>query len=68
MFSIINPAIVQEIVSGTRKRSSFAPMVWMTGCLMAHEANRLILHRKGGAGVRGIFFNYHTYRMEKPKN
>ena len=45
--------IAAEMVSGKRKRISFAPMVWMTGCLMAYEAFRVILQKPGGPGVGG---------------
>lgn len=59
--------IAKEIMNGTRKRISFAPMVWTTGCMMAYEAVRLILNKKGGPDVSGIFFNPWTYKIEKPK-
>lgn len=59
--------IAKEIMNGTRKRISFAPMVWTTGCMMAYEAVRLILNKKGGPDVRGMFFNPWTCKIEKPK-
>jgi hypothetical protein len=59
--------IAAEMVSGKRKRISFAPMVWMTGCLMAYEAVRVILHKPGGPGVGGVFFNPWTSRSEHNK-
>lgn len=55
-----------EMVSGQRKRFSFAPMVWMTGCLMAYEAVRLILQKSGGAGVGGVFHNPWSHVVERP--
>jgi molybdopterin-synthase adenylyltransferase len=64
----IDPEIAKNIMNGTRKRSSFAPMVWTTGCLMAYEVGRLALNKKGGATVKGIFFNPYTFQVEKPKN
>jgi molybdopterin/thiamine biosynthesis adenylyltransferase len=57
-----------EMVSGKRKRISFAPMVWMTGCLMAYEAVRIILDKPGGPGVGGVFFNPWTGQAEHPKS
>lgn len=57
-----------EVLAGKRKRFSFAPMVWSTGCLMAYEAVRIVLGRPGGPGPRGIFFNPWTWRVERPKN
>jgi hypothetical protein len=60
--------IAAEMVSGKRKRISFAPMVWMTGCLMAYEAVRVILQKPGGPGVGGVFFNPWTSRSEHNKS
>ncbi len=59
--------IAKEIMNGTRKRISFAPMVWTTGCMMAYEAVRLRLKKKGGPDVQGVFFNPWTLTIEKPK-
>jgi molybdopterin/thiamine biosynthesis adenylyltransferase len=59
--------IAKEIMNGTRKRISFAPMVWMTGCLMSYEAVRLVLKKPGGPGVNGMFYNPWTCQVEKPK-
>lgn len=63
----VDLGIAGEILSGKRKRISFAPMVWTTGCLMSYEAVRLLLNKKGGVGVRGIFFNPWTLKVEKSK-
>ncbi len=60
--------IAKDIMTGKRKRSSFAPMVWTTGCLMAYEVWRLALNKKGGATIKGLFFNPYTYQIEKPRN
>lgn len=57
-----------EMVSGKRKRISFAPMVWMTGCLMAYEAVRVLLGKPGGPGVGGVFFNPWTGQAEHNKS
>ena len=59
--------IAREIISGVRKRISFSPMVWTTGCMMAYEAIRLSLNKKGGPGIKGMFFNPWTCKIEKPK-
>jgi molybdopterin-synthase adenylyltransferase len=60
--------IAKEIMQGKRKRVSFAPMVWTTGCLMAYEVLRLALNKKGGATIKGLFFNPYTYQIEKPRH
>ncbi len=56
-----------QMVSGKRKRFSFAPMVWMSGCLMAYEAVRTILKIDGGPGVSGMFVNPWACSVEKPQ-
>jgi molybdopterin/thiamine biosynthesis adenylyltransferase len=60
--------IAAEMVRGKRKRISFAPMVWSTGCLMAYEAIRVLLGKPGGPGPGGIFLNPWTHQIERPKN
>ncbi len=59
--------LAAEMISGKRKRMSFAPMVWSTGCLMSYEAVRVILGKPGGPGPRGLFFNPWTHRVERPR-
>lgn len=56
-----------EVVAGKRKRFSFAPMVWATGCFMAYEAIRSILQLPGGPGPGGVFYNPWTLKAEVPK-
>ena len=58
--------VAMEFAAGKRKRFSFAPMVWMTGCLMAYEAIRLILGKPGGPGVGGAFVNPWELQVEQP--
>jgi hypothetical protein len=65
--SYVDTHIAGEILNGKRKRISFAPMVWTTGCLMSYEAVRLLLRKKGGAGVKGIFFNPWTLQGGETK-
>ena len=55
-----------EMASGERSRMSFAPMVILTGNLMAYEAINHLLSRPSGADNRGYFFNPHTGKTEKP--
>jgi molybdopterin-synthase adenylyltransferase len=58
--------IAAELITGQRKRFSFAPMVWTTGCMMAYEAIRLILELPGGPGPRGLFFDPWAGKVERP--
>ena len=65
--SYVDLDIATEIMNGTRKRISFAPMVWLTGCMMSYELVRIVLDKKGGPGVKGMFYNPWTCKVEKPK-
>lgn len=58
--------LAAELLAGKRKRFSFAPMVWSTGCLMSYEAIRVMLGKKGGPGPKGLFINPWTHRVERP--
>ncbi|MGE8106629.1 HesA/MoeB/ThiF family protein [Allorhizobium sp. NPDC080224] len=58
--------IAAEVAAGRRSRFSFATMVTMAGTLMAEEALRQILARRGGTDCRGYFFNPHAQRVERP--
>ena len=60
----IDMEMAMEVAAGQRKRMSFAPMVWTTGCLMAYEAVRILLDRPGGPGPRGRFFNPWDWTIE----
>ncbi|AEI77189.1 ThiF/MoeB/HesA family protein [Cupriavidus necator N-1] len=60
--------IAKDLLTGKRKRMSFAPMVITTGNLMAFEAIKLVLGRPQLAGVRGYFFNPWSMRVETPRN
>lgn len=59
--------IARELVAGTRKRMSFAPMVIATGNLMAFEVAKQLLARRPAADARGYFFNPWTMRVERPR-
>jgi hypothetical protein len=63
----VDLAAAAEMMNGTRKRMSFAPMVWSTACLMGYEAVRVVLGKPGGPGPRGLFFNPWTHEVERPR-
>jgi len=63
----IDMDVAAELVTGKRKRMSFAPMVITTGNLMAFEAVKLLLGRKPTADCRGYFFNPWSMTIERPK-
>lgn len=58
---------VGEVVAGRRSRMSFAPMVILTGQLMAYEALAACMGRSRGADNRGWFLNPYSGRTERPK-
>lgn len=58
--------IAGEVAAGKRSRFSFSTMVTMAGTMMAEEAVRVVLGRTGGADHRGVFFNQHRTRVERP--
>lgn len=58
--------VAAEVAAGKRSRFSFSTMVTMSGTLMAEEAIRVLLGRKGGTDFRGYFFNAHAVRVERP--
>lgn len=60
--------IARQLLAGTRKRMSFAPMVILTGNLMAFEAIKIVLDRKPVADARGYFFNPWTMQVETPRS
>jgi hypothetical protein len=56
----------RELMAGTRKRMSFAPMVITTGNMMAFEVVKCLLGRTPMADARGYFFNPWTMQVERP--
>ena len=55
-----------EMASGKRSRMSFAPMVILTGNLMAYETSNALLKKPSGATYKGYFFNPYTGKTERP--
>ena len=61
-------AIAGEIISGTRARISFAPMVITTGNLMAYAVVAALCGRPSPADCRGWFLNPYDGRIERPRD
>ena len=55
--------MVQEVISGKRPRPSLAPVVWLTGTLMANEAFK-ILTNQAYTNYAGIFYDQYKHRLE----
>jgi molybdopterin/thiamine biosynthesis adenylyltransferase len=64
----IDMNVAAELLAGTRARPSFAPMVIITGNLMAIEALQLLLGRASTVDHRGAFFNPWTFEVVRPRN
>lgn len=62
----LDPDVVAEILRGERPRCSFAPVVIISGNLMAFEAIGVLLGRASGAGYRGYFVDPWSGRVERP--
>ncbi|MCG6987844.1 MAG: ThiF family adenylyltransferase [Gemmatimonadetes bacterium] len=62
----LDPHVVGEILRGERPRCSFAPVVIISGNLMAFEAIGVLLDRTSGAGYKGYFVDPWTGRIERP--
>ena len=58
--------VMSEVITGRRPRISFAPMVSVTGNLMAYEAIALITGAPSPADAHGYFFNPYCARIERP--
>ena len=62
----IDLGVAAEMLAGKRSRPSFAPMVILTGNLMAFETVKAVLGRPSGVDHRGCFFNPWTFQAERP--
>ncbi len=63
----IDLGFAAEMLAGKRSRPSFAPMVILTGNLMAYEVVKLALGKPSGVDFRGCFYNPWTLEVERPR-
>jgi molybdopterin-synthase adenylyltransferase len=63
----IDLGFAAEMLAGRRSRPSFAPMVILTGNLMAYEVVKLALGKPSGVDFRGCFYNPWTLEVERPR-
>ena len=61
-FTYIDKALVDDIVSDSRPRPSIAPVVWLSGTLMANEAFKFICGYPT-ADHDGYFFDQYQNRI-----
>lgn len=59
--------LVSEMMKGSRARISMAPMVILTGTLMAYEAYYLLTGHETRTDSRGYFFNPRKNKVELPQ-
>lgn len=61
-FSIIKKEFVDDILNEKRPRPSMAPVVWLSGVLMANEVFKIALSLPH-VGHRGIFYNQYDHQL-----
>jgi molybdopterin/thiamine biosynthesis adenylyltransferase len=59
--------VAADMLAGRRARPSFAPMVILTGNLMAFEAVKLLIGRDGGVDHRGVFLDPWSFVVERAR-
>ena len=63
----IDLGVAAEMLAGRRARPSFAPMVILTGNLMAFEAVKLLIGRPSGVDHRGVFLDPWSFAVERAR-
>ncbi|MCM2324663.1 MAG: ThiF family adenylyltransferase, partial [Oligoflexia bacterium] len=58
----VTPKTVKAVLSGKASRPSLAPVVWLSGVLMANEAFKLITGLED-VGPAGIFYDQYRHRL-----
>ena len=61
-YTYVKPATVKKVISGKMKRPSLAPVVWLSGVLMANEVFKLVVGLPD-IGPAGIFFDQYKHRL-----
>lgn len=61
-YRYVKRSVVKRVVNGTRKRPSLAPVVWLSGVLMANEVFKLLIGHPD-VGPTGIFFNQYEHKL-----
>lgn len=58
----VDPEVVQDVLSNKRPRPSLAPVVWLSGVLMANEVFKLITG-ESTTDHAGIFFDQYNHQL-----
>ncbi|MEO7162474.1 MAG: ThiF family adenylyltransferase [Bdellovibrionia bacterium] len=61
-FKYIDKALVQDVLDGKISRPSLAPVVWLSGVLMANEAFKLIVGYPP-VGPAGVFYDQYVHQL-----
>lgn len=61
-FDHISNELVSDVLNGKSPRPSLAPVVWLSGVLMANEVMKLILNMNS-TDHKGIFFDQYNYEI-----
>ena len=62
----IQEGVVVDVLAGKKSRPSLAPVVWLSGVLMANEVFKIIVGYKP-VGPSGIFYNQYTHSLMSGK-
>ncbi len=65
-YSYISRALVKRIVEDKQKRPSLAPVVWLSGVLMANEVFKIVAGLPD-VGPAGIFYDQYRHRLMSGK-
>ncbi len=61
-FKYIQKELVNDVIDGKKPRPSLAPVVWLSGVLMANEVFKMIAGYPE-VGPRGVFFDQYTHQL-----
>jgi molybdopterin/thiamine biosynthesis adenylyltransferase len=61
-YKYVSPDLVSDVVTDRVKRPSLAPVVWLSGVLMANEAFKMIVGLPT-VGPRGVFYDQYEHRL-----
>ncbi len=66
-YEYVKADLVQDVLSGKRVRPSLAPVVWLSGVLMANEVFKMIIGLES-VGPEGVFYDQYTHQLVTGKS
>jgi len=61
---IVDPKLIESIISGKIPRPSLVPVVWISGTLMANEVMKIITKQGELASHWGVFYNQYDHEIK----